>query len=91
MIRYICKKIEDIDYVCDKYNSGYTKEEYVQISYYIKMYENLVIYFQDNKIKYCSHENCLDCSYEICDIRFSNIINTKYIMREEKLNRILNE
>jgi hypothetical protein len=90
MIRYICKTKEELNYIIHKLDLEYSEGNLIEVNGALD--SGVTITLNNNK-KYSNfcHIVCDKCNIIGCTSRAKTLIKTSHLMREEKLNRILND
>ena len=85
MARYVCKNMDEVNYIIKKFNLTFRNYTLTAIIKNIKMYGCITL----SKIPNYCVLLCDNCENTNCIHRTPILIQTSNIMREEKLKRIL--
>ena len=85
MARYVCKNMDEVNYIIKKFNLIFSKYNLDTIIKDMKLYGCITI---SKKPNFCSM-SCDNCILPNCPYKTSILIQAYHIMREEKLKRIL--
>ena len=90
MNRYICKNVDELNFCIEKYKLEFVKHVLSNIYACLEKYNIISLNDQEFSTTYC-HSYCHGCGNTNCKSKPNILINIRKIMREEKLNRILND
>ena len=90
MTRYLCKTEEELNYIIDKLKLDYSNESLNDIIKNFKIKRYVTLNYNKINTNYC-HYMCNECYIIGCETRATEMKNVSNLMREEKLNRILND